>query len=299
MSRGWWLGTLLWIGIGAGVLHADDPKPLSVKDRAVAAWRARNYTNAIALASEAISTEPKDPRMWNFRAQMRALLGDLGGAVSDFGEALRLAPDSATLHQERAIARFKMGQIPESLEDFDQANQLDSRLAPQNWQRGLALYYARRFADGRKQFELHRTVNPNDVENAIWHFACVARAEGLEAAKGAFMDIRGDSRVPMAEIHDLFAGEADPEDVLEAAQAEEAGPARATAEFYARLYLGLYHELHGRHDAAVNSLREAEKLAQSGGYMGEVAKIHLQWLEKNPPPAASPLPPSAEKSPTP
>jgi len=299
MSRWWWLLPVLLVGVG--VLDAEDPKPLSVRDRALAAWRARNYTNAIALASEAISTEPKDPRLWNFRAQMRAILGDSGGAIADFGEALRLAPGSATLHQERAIVQFKAGRIPESLEDFNQANALDPQRAAQNWQRGLALYYAKRYAEGRKQFELHQTVNPNDVENAVWHFACVARIEGLDAAKAALIKIRGDSRIPMAEVHDLFAGEAEAEDVLEAAQAEDlAGPARATAEFYARLYLGLYHELHGRHDAAVNSLREAVKFAQPGDYMGDVARIHLQLLEKSPPPASpSTNAPSAPKIPTP
>ncbi|MBN8249890.1 MAG: tetratricopeptide repeat protein [Verrucomicrobia bacterium] len=299
MSRWWWL--LPAILVGVGVLDADDPKPLSVRDRAIAAWRARNYTNAIALASEAISAEPKDPRLWNFRAQMRAILGDSGGAIADFGEALRLAPDSATLHQERAIVQFKAGRIPESLEDFDRANTLDPQRAAQNWQRGLALYYARRYADGRKQFELHRSVNPNDVENAVWHFACVARLEGLEAARAALMEIRGDSRIPMAEVHDLFAGEAEVEDVLETARAEEAGtPARAMAEFYAWLYLGLYHDLHGRHDAALNSLREAVKFAQPGDYMGDVARIHLQLLEKSPAPAApSTNAPSAPKLTTP
>ncbi len=39
---------------------------------------------------------------------------------------------------------------------------------PELWQRGLALYYTERFADGQKQFELHKTVNPNDVENRAW-----------------------------------------------------------------------------------------------------------------------------------
>lgn len=299
MSRWWWLWPAILVGVG--VLDADDPKPLTLRDRAVAAWRARNYTNAITLASEAIASEPKDPRLWNFRAQMRAILGDSGGAIADFGEALRLAPESATLHQERAIVQFRAGRVPESLEDFDRANALDPDRAPQNWQRGLALYYAGRYADGRRQFELHRTVNPNDVENAVWHFACVARVEGLEAARTALMPIRGDSRIPMAEVHDLFAGEAEAEDVLEAARAEPAGtPGRAMAEFYAWLYLGLYHDLQGRHDAALNSLREAVKFAQPGDYMGDVARVHLQRLEKPPAPAPpSPPAPSAPKKSTP
>mgnify|MGYP000446850332 CR=1 FL=1 len=37
--------------------------------------------------------------------------------------------------------------------------------------------------EGRKLFELHRSVNPQDVENAAWHFLCAARVDGLEKAR--------------------------------------------------------------------------------------------------------------------
>jgi len=285
---------LLTAGLFVLAAAAEDAKPLTVRDRAIAAWKARNYTNALSLASEAISGTPKDPRLWNFRAQMRSILGDYSGAVTDLTEALRLAPDAATLYQERAIARFKLGQIPECIPDFDRANALDPADAPQNWQRGLALYYARRFADGKQQFELHRTVNPRDVENAVWHYACVARAEGLEAAKKQLMDISGDGRIPMAEIHDLFTGEGDEADVLEAVR-EASGDAdeKKSAEFYAQLYLGLYHDLNGRPDPAIAALRKAVAAAPPGEYMSHVARIHLQQLTSPTPstaPAASVAP---------
>ncbi|MFO1459061.1 MAG: tetratricopeptide repeat protein [Verrucomicrobiota bacterium] len=278
------LAGVLVLAFGA---QAEDSKSLSLRDRAVAAWKARNYTNAVALASEAISGDKKDPRLWNFRAQMRAILGDYSGAISDFTEALGLAPDSATLYQERAMARFKLGQIPEAVTDFDRANELDPGSAPQNWQRGLALYFTRRYAEGKQQFELHKTVNPHDVENAVWHFACVARAENLEAAKKQIIDVTGDSRVPMAEIQELFAGTGDPKDVLEAAR-EAPGDAaeKRSAEFYANLYLGLYYDLHGKSDDAIQSVKAAVSLSPPGDYMGHVARIYLQFLTR-PAPADS------------
>ena len=57
--------------------------------------------------------------------------------------------------------------------------------APYLWQRGIALYYAGRYDDCRRQFESHRSVNPDDVENAAWHFLCVARAESPAKARAA------------------------------------------------------------------------------------------------------------------
>ncbi len=72
---------------------------------------------------------------------------------------------------------------------FDRVVALQPEVAPQLWQRGIALYYAGRFDAGRLQFESHRTVNPADVENAAWHFLCVAKAESAAAAKDRMLPV--------------------------------------------------------------------------------------------------------------
>ena len=77
---------------------------------------------------------------------------------------------------------------------------------PGLWQRGLALYYADRFVEGQKQFELHRLVNPNDVENPAWHYLCVARAASPENARQHMLAVGQDLRVPMKQILDLYKG---------------------------------------------------------------------------------------------
>ena len=77
----------------------------------------------------------------------------------------------------RAVAAFEKGHFVESATAFDELAKAVPEQAPQLWQRGIALYYAGRYDDCRRQFESHRTVNPDDVENAVWHFLCVARAE--------------------------------------------------------------------------------------------------------------------------
>src|SRR5205085_8743876 len=101
---------------------------------------------------------------------------------------------------------------------------LEPQQKPYHWQRGISLYYAGRFDDGKKQFELHQTVNTQDVENAVWHFLCTVRLEGLESAKKQLIPIEKDARVPMAQVHQLFAGKARPQDVLAAAQAAPPQP---------------------------------------------------------------------------
>src|SRR5262245_23425320 len=84
---------------------------------------------------------------------------------------------------DRAVADSFAVRIRESAAEFDQLARLVPDQAPQLWQRGIALYYAGRYEDCRAQFESHRTVNPNDVENAAWHFLCVARAESPQQAR--------------------------------------------------------------------------------------------------------------------
>jgi lipoprotein NlpI len=78
---------------------------------------------------------------------------------------------------DRAVSDFHAARIEESVAGFDRVIKLAPNAAPQLWQRGIAQYYVGRYKECRQQFELHRTVNPNDVENAAWHFLCVARAE--------------------------------------------------------------------------------------------------------------------------
>jgi lipoprotein NlpI len=173
----------------------------------------------------------------------------------------------------RAVDQFEKGQFAESARTFDDLAKLIPDEAPQLWQRGIALYYAGRFADCRRQFESHRTVNPDDVENAVWHFLCVARSETPEKAKAALLPVGPDSRVPMREVYQMFRGVLTPDDVLKAAGSAPSGL------FYAHLYIGLYAEATGRKDLALKHIKEAasDRYA-AGGYMHMVANVHLKVL---------------------
>ena len=175
----------------------------------------------------------------------------------------------------RAIFDFEQGRLEEAAGGFDTVAELLPEQAPYLWQRGIALYYVARYGDCRTQFESHRTVNPNDVENAVWHYLCVARQESPEAARAALLPVGPDSRVPMREIYELFRGDLEPDAILPAAGD------RPSAQFYAHLYLGLYHEAQGQADEALEHIRTAAdgRYSRAGGYMHMVAAVHLRVLE--------------------
>lgn len=170
---------------------------------------------------------------------------------------------------ERAVSDLQRGRVAESVAAFDDLVRLAPGAAPQLWQRGIALYYAGRYGDCRAQFESHRTVNPNDVENAAWHFLCVARGESVEKAQEALLPVGPDSRAPMREIYEMFRGVRSPAQVIAAA-----GNA-AGAQFYAHLYVGLYYEALGNQPLAKEhiAIAASDRFAAVGGYMHDVARI--------------------------
>lgn len=174
----------------------------------------------------------------------------------------------------RAVDEFEQGRFTASTAAFDELATLVPEQAPHLWQRGIALYYAGRYADCRRQFESHRTVNPDDVENAAWHFLCVAREQGPDKARAALLPVGPDARVPMREVYQMFRGALTADEVL------KAGGNRPAGQFYAHLYIGLYSEAIGRKDLALKHIKEAasDRFASVGGYMHMVARVHLKVL---------------------
>ena len=172
---------------------------------------------------------------------------------------------------DRAVTEFAKGRITESLAAFDELARVAPTEAPYLWQRGIALYYAGRYKDCRAQFESHRTVNPDDVENAAWHFLCVARGESPSAARAALLPVGPDPRVPMREVLEMFRGSIGADAVLKAAGT------RPQARFYAHLYVGLYAEATNDAARARQHIEAAAdtQFADAGGYMHMVARVHL------------------------
>lgn len=175
---------------------------------------------------------------------------------------------------------FLAGNLTNSVHSFEQAIELQPEIKPHLWQLGIAYYYAERFAEGRDLFESHQKVNPQDVENAVWHFLCVARLEGLEAARKKFIAISADARVPMKEVHSLFAGLGSEQAVLDASNAVVNETSRKNSLCYAHLYLGLYDEARGQHIPSQEHMSKAAKDFRQGHYMGQVAQIHLSLRSK-------------------
>ncbi|WP_372898434.1 tetratricopeptide repeat protein, partial [Stieleria sp.] len=150
---------------------------------------------------------------------------------------------------------------------------------PYLWQLGIAYYFDGKFKEGAELFEVHREVNPNDVENAAWHFLCIAKNESPEKAKQLLLPAPNDSRAPMAEVLEMLRT-GDPEPVKQRMNSFTAGTsAEKSAKFYGHFYLGLYADALGDDTTAKQHLNLAATDAPRN-YMGDVAKVYADHLSK-------------------
>ena len=182
---------------------------------------------------------------------------------------------------------FASNHIADSIAAYDNAIELFPQIEPRLWQRGLALYYAGRFEDGVKQFETHQTVNSQDVENAVWHLLCGARVSGVDQGRKNLIPIQDDTRVPMSQVYEMFAGRMEPAAVMAAAElpTPEAPVGSANhnlQRYFAHLYIGLYWEMLDKPDQALTEMKAAEKVNPLGksDFMGRVASVHILIREQ-------------------
>jgi lipoprotein NlpI len=176
---------------------------------------------------------------------------------------------------DRAEEDFGAGRIAEAVADYDRLKILVPSSAPFLWERGIGLYELGKYEECAAQFASYYELNSTDVENAVWHFLCVARSSSFEAARSGIFKAGPDRRIMRPEIYELFRGNMTPNDVL--ATAATVGP---EALFYAHLYVALYSEVRGDAIGALSHMTSAasDEYRSIGGFMNVVARVHLASL---------------------
>ncbi len=267
--------TLALVAALAGSASAADP--LLDAERA---YKAKDYAKAVELAGAAVKADPKDADALQLLGSAQLGLRDNAAAAETFTAVLKLDKTLLAAFDRRGDAHLKLGKFAEAVADYDAFLKGTPKFAPEHWRRGIALYYAAKFEDGVKQFETHKTVNPEDVENAAWHYLGNVKVAGKEKAQKALIDVTQDTRVPMAEIQTLYAGKLKPEDVLAAAEKTKADTAVGkSARFYAHLYVALWYDAEGDAKKVRTHLTDAVEKYKIADYMWDVGRAHLEMLK--------------------
>lgn len=264
-----------------GFVAVADDKP-NLSDQVTAAMKTNDVAKALKLTGDAIAANPKDAEAYFIRANVYMTDKKYEKAVADFTKTLELEPRDNLARNQRGIAYFKLAKIAESLADFDAYIEKVPQAAAAHWQRGLTLYYADKFAEGVKQFTTSDKAEPEDVENAIWHFLCNARVQGIDKARGEFFKVKADPRgTYMMTIYKMFKGEAKPEDVFKAAESGEGSKdPEQIRRFYAHYYVGMFLEATGEAKKSYDELKTAHDKYPIGHYMMDVARVHLTLRKK-------------------
>jgi tetratricopeptide (TPR) repeat protein len=198
----------------------------------------------------------------------------LENQLQEYNNTINFQPNNGNAHVRRGMVYFKLGKITESIQDFDQAEKLDVQITPYLWQRGLSYYYAERFAEGAKQFEIDLTVNAQDVEETVWRYLCIARLSGATEARNSLLPVKNDPRKIMKSIYDLFAGNCSQDDVLNVGKL-----GGLKGKFYSHLYLGLYYEAENNLELAQEYIVKAADEYKIDDYMWYLAVVHKQLRE--------------------
>jgi lipoprotein NlpI len=261
-----------------GVTSCAAETPL---EQALAAFKKDDFEAARKHAQEAVKADAKSQPAHLLLGLSCLRLRDNQPAVDAFTSLLKLSPQSVEALDRRGDAFLKLGKFKEAVADFDAMLELQPQFKPEHWRRGIALYYAGQFEEGAKQFETHKIANPQDVENAAWHYLCNSRVIGNDKARAQLIDVTQDRRVPMAEIQKLFAGKLKPEDVLARAEKiDEKSEEGKEARFYANLYVALWYESEKNSKKVIEHLTPAVEKYKIGHYMWDVANVHLALLKK-------------------
>jgi lipoprotein NlpI len=249
--------------------------------QAQSAYRLGETQKALSLADRAVERDPQNPQVFFVRGRLHEMQRRHRQAIADYDAVVKLDPKAGEVYNRRGSEHFKLGHIEASIADFDRAIELNPGQEPYHWQRGISYYYAGLYRKGRAQFQSHQQVNANDAENAVWHFLCGARLEGVSNARQSLLNIEGDRRVPMMEIYRLFKGEGTIDEVMRAARAGDRDREVLNRQlFYAHLYLGLYHEALGDEAEARRNLVLAAERYPVKHYMGDVARVHVDRLRQ-------------------
>jgi len=205
--------------------------------------------------------------------------------VARLTDLIEKAAESVDVYSQRGDAYFFRGKFVEAVADYEKMVELKPDLETSHWRKGIACFYAKRYKDAAKQFEIYHSFDNVDRENGIWRYLSQTKALGREKAREGLLKYEKDDREPFPDVYRLFAGEITGEELLKKINtAKISDQQRQQRLFYAELYVGLNEFVEGRLESAEQHLGLAAKNAWGSnagggpGYMWHVARVHHDLL---------------------
>lgn len=188
---------------------------------------------------------------------------------------IKIHPYDARIYIHRGMTFFKLGKIVESIQDFNKAEELNPQITPYLWQRGLSYYYAEKYLEGARQFEIDLSVNSQDLEETIWHYLCINHLDNIPETDKKLLPVKQDSRLIMRQIYRFYTGNCSLDNLMFVGQNEG-----RKGLFYANLYLGLYYEIKREKELSLSYIKKAIQY-KLNDYMWYLACVHFDLRNTN------------------
>lgn len=205
--------------------------------------------------------------------------------IAELTQKLQTTPDDIASLNRRGDLHFFRGEFDKAVADYELACQRKPELEPAHWQLGIAYYYADQPAKCSKLFERFFQIDDVDRECGLWKFLGDAKVSKPAKAREQLLKYTKGDREPMLSIYRLFDGTTSASELLDSFRQEKlSDPVREQRSFYIELYLGLWHDAHGRTKEALPHLHSAtaNRWPRTAGYgpnyMWHVARVHYELL---------------------
>jgi len=205
--------------------------------------------------------------------------------LEELSQAIEQEPGSAHLLIERGQVHMILNDLVAAKRDYEKVIEIDPSREPRLWQLGVAYYLLGQWPESARQFVKYYTIDPRDREDGIWKFLADAKQGGIENARAHMLHYTEFDRQPFPALYAVYAGEMSPDDFLAELAARKLDQS-AQVQFYAHYYLGLYEELLGHREAALDHLGTALTLypdsTPQGGpaFMWQVARLQFNALRQ-------------------
>jgi protein O-GlcNAc transferase len=140
-------------------------------------------SEGLSLLERAVRIAPGDGRAWANLAKLRLDMGDVEGAVADYGRATTVDPDHADLRFNAAGALAQAGRRDEAIAELERACALDETHVQSLANLGNLYRQAGRLTESREALERAAEVSPGNPQ--VLHSLGVTLAGGRDYARAA------------------------------------------------------------------------------------------------------------------
>jgi lipoprotein NlpI len=262
---GWSFRLAMWIVLGmAGMTLATESRsgadPMEdARAGSVALLKDGDAPKAIELLSRSLASGELSPLnvvlVLSLRGDALLRLGNYEKGISDYSTALRFQPRNAIILNNRALGFSLLGKYDEAFVDYDHALEIGTNAYRSFFGRAILLFLSRNYSNAAKDFAESLRLNPSRVYSAIWLYIAHARLGRLDTkdlAKYAPEEPRTQTKWPTP-IVGLFVG-VTPEDFVWESAKKGTEQQKIDQSCEANFYIGEYHLLHSKQEAAALSL---------------------------------------------